>query len=223
MIGYGLLTSAVVVIARIVWVYAFTYLPGGLASRQLVQPANVALIAWMGMRGAVSLAAALALPTVTDAGEPFTERPLILFITFCVILFTLVVQGLTLPLAVERFEVEDDGEAFEENKARKLAARAALDRLDLLAEEEWTRNDTIERMQGMYRYRYNRFAARFDDDADDEAIEARTNDYLRIVAAVLEAQREMLDVLRRDGAISGDVMRRVEHELDLEEGRLLGP
>jgi monovalent cation/hydrogen antiporter len=221
-IGYGLLTCAVVVIARIVWVYGYTYAPGGLASRQEVRPGNVALIAWMGMRGAVSLAAALALPTLTDAGEPFSERPLILFITFCVILFTLVVQGLSLPLLVRFVRTEDDGEEREENKARKLAARAALDRLELLADEDWTRNETIERMQGMYRYRYNRFAARFDDQADGEAIEARTSDYLRIVASVLEAQRETLDDLRRDGVISSEVMRRVEHELDLEEGRFLG-
>jgi monovalent cation/hydrogen antiporter len=221
-IGYGLLASAVVVVARIVWVYGFTYLPGGLASRQGVQPGNVALIAWMGMRGGVSLAAALALPTLTDAGEPFHERPLILFMTFCVILFTLVVQGLSLPLLIRFIREDDDGEEFEENKARKLAARAALDRLDLLAEEDWTRNETIERMQAMYRYRYDRFAARFRDDGDGDAIEARTSGYLRIVASVIEAQRETLDDLRRDGTISAEVMRRVEHELDLEEGRYLG-
>jgi CPA1 family monovalent cation:H+ antiporter len=204
-------------------VFAFTYVPGGLASRQPVRPGNVALIAWMGMRGAVSLAAALAVPTVTDAGEAITERPLILFITFCVILVTLVVQGLSLPLMVGWLGVEpDDGEELEENKARKLAARAALDRLDLLGEEDWTRDDTIDRMRAMYRYRYDRFAARFADDVDGDAIEARTSDYLRIVASVLEAQRAMLEELRRDGSISSEVMRRVEHELDLEEGRLLG-
>jgi monovalent cation/hydrogen antiporter len=223
-IGYGLLASLTVVVARILWVFGFTYLPGGLKRRDPeVNGANVTLIAWMGMRGAVSLAAALALPTTTDAGQPFTERPLILFITFCVILFTLVVQGLSLPLVIRWVGVEpDDGEEFEENKARKLAARAALDRLDLLGEEEWTRDDTIERMRGMYRYRYDRFAARFRDDVDGEAIESRTSDYLRIVASVLEAQREVLDDMRREGAISAEVMRRVEHELDLEEGRLLG-
>jgi Na+/H+ antiporter len=222
-IGYGLLASLVVVVARIVWVFAFTYVPGGLASRQPVQPGNVALIAWMGMRGAVSLAAALAVPTVTDAGEAITERPLILFITFCVILVTLVVQGLSLPLMVGWLGVEpDDGAELEENNARKLAARAALDRLDLLGEEDWTRDDTIDRMRAMYRYRYDRFAARFADDVDGDAIEARTSDYLRMVASVLEAQRATLEELRRDGSISSEVMRRVEHELDLEEGRLLG-
>jgi monovalent cation/hydrogen antiporter len=217
-IGYGLLASLTVVVVRIVWVFGFSAL-----RRPQPRPETTALIAWMGMRGAVSLAAALALPTVTDAGEPFRERPLILFVTFCVILSTLVVQGLTLPLVIRSLHVEpDDGEEFEENAARKYAARAALDRLDLLAEEEWPREDTLERMRGMYRYRYERFAARFDEERDGEAIESRTSDYLRIVASVIEAQRETLEDLRRNGTISAEVMRRVEHELDLEEGRFLG-
>jgi CPA1 family monovalent cation:H+ antiporter len=221
-IGYGLLASLTVVVVRIVWVCGFSYLSPAVRSRR-PDPGNVGLIAWMGMRGAVSLAAALALPTVTDAGEPFTERPLILFITFCVILFTLVVQGLTLPLVIRALDVKPDEAAeVEENKARKYAARAALDRLDLLAGEEWPRDDTIERMRGLYRYRYERFAARFDEERDGDAIEARTSDYLRVVASVIEAQRGTLEDLRRDGTISAEVMRRVEHELDLEEGRMLG-
>jgi CPA1 family monovalent cation:H+ antiporter len=141
-----------------------------------------------------------------------------------VILFTLVVQGLSLPLVIRWLHVEpDDSEEVEENKARKLAARAALDRLDALELEEWAREDTIERMRGQYRYRYERFAARFDQERDGDAIESRTADYVRLVAAVIEAQRETLDALRREGAISAEVMRRVEHELDLEEGRIIGP
>ena len=221
-VGYGLLASLAVVLVRIVWVFAFSALP--LRGGQRWPRGQVALVAWMGMRGAVSLAAALAIPFATDAGQPIAERPLILFITFSVILFTLVVQGLTLPLLVRVLHVEpdDDGAEFEENKARKLAARAALDRLDALGTEDWTRDDTVERMRGMYRYRYERFAARFDDERDGDAIEGRTADYLRIVSSVIEAQREQLEELRRSGAISSDVMRRIERELDLEEGRFLG-
>ena len=147
----------------------------------------------------------------------------LLFITVVLILVTLVVQGLSLPLLVRLRQGEpDDGAEVEENKARKHAARAALERIDVLAAEDWPREDTLERVRGMYRYRYNRFAARFDAEADGDAIESRTSDYLRIVAAVLEAQREALDELRADGVISDDVMHRVEHELDLEEGRFLG-
>jgi Na+/H+ antiporter len=220
-IVYGLLASAAVIVVRIAWVFVLT---GFLRVRGThLRQRNVALVAWMGMRGAVSLAAALALPVTTDAGTPFRERPLILFMTFVVILVTLVVQGLSLPLVVRVLGIElDDGEEVEENKARKAAARAAIDRIELLTEEEWTREDTLDRMRRQYRYRYDRFAARFDDEVDGDAIESRTNDYLRIVASVLEAQREVLEELSSEGVISDDVRRRVEHELDLEEGRFLG-
>jgi CPA1 family monovalent cation:H+ antiporter len=227
-IGYGLAVSAVVVLVRIVYAFVLKAVPGfsfGPRPDPDSKPntGNVALVAWMGMRGAVSLAAALALPTVTDAGEPFRERPLILVVTFIVILVTLVVQGLSLPLVARavRAQPDDDGAGYEENIARKLAARAALERLDALADEDWVREDTVERMRGMYRYRYNRFAARFDEERDGDAIEARTANYLRMVASVLEAQRGALEELRRAGRISDDVMRRVERELDLEEGRFL--
>jgi monovalent cation/hydrogen antiporter len=220
-IGYGLLTSAVVVVARIVWVYGFTYLPGGLAGRREVRAGNTALIAWMGMRGAVSLAAALALPTATDAGEPFTERPLILFITFCVILFTLVVQGLTLPLAVRWLaDDEDDREEYEENHARKRVARAAIDRLDELGEEDWTRDDTIERVRGVYEFRQRRIKVRAGKLEDEEGIEDRSLAYQRLMHELYRVQRRAVVELRNGGEISNDVMHRIERELDLEESRL---
>ena len=95
------------------------------------------VIGWSGMRGAVSLAAALAVPLTTDSGSAFAQRDLIVYLTFCVILFTLVFQGLTLPMVIRAFEVEpDDAAEREESKARVHAARAALARLDELIEDE---------------------------------------------------------------------------------------
>jgi monovalent cation/hydrogen antiporter len=94
-------------------------------------------LSWAGMRGAVSLAAALALPLSTDAGAPFPGRDLILFLTFSVILATLVGQGLTLPLLIRALGLEDDGgEAREDAKARIRAAEAALARLAELEAED---------------------------------------------------------------------------------------
>src|SRR5207245_7603131 len=135
------------------------------------------LIGWTGMRGAVTLAAALALPLTTSTGDPFPRRDLLIYLAFCVILATLVVQGLSLPLVIRLLDLEDDGTAAkEETKARIYAADAALARLDELAGESWVREDTAERMRGLYRFRQNRFAARFDAD-DDGAIEQRSQDY----------------------------------------------
>jgi CPA1 family monovalent cation:H+ antiporter len=221
---YGGVITATVIVARIVWTYVFQYSPYFFKPGvdRLLKVRNVAIVAWMGMRGAVSLAAALALPTETDAHEPFTERPVILFTVFCVILGTLVLQGLTLPwlIRVLRIETSNSDVLEQEAKARLQAAEAALEQIDVLEREDWTRDDTLERMRGLYRYRRNRFAARFDDEVDDGAIEDRSSAYGRMMFAVIDAQRDALETMRRAGEISDDVMRTVERDLDLEERRL---
>jgi CPA1 family monovalent cation:H+ antiporter len=174
----------------------------------------------MGMRGAVSLAAALALPLQTDAGSAFPDRELIIFLAFVVILGTLVVQGLTLPAVIRRFHLEEDRlEAKEDTKARIYAAEAALQRLEELLDEDWVRPDTAERMQGLYNFRRSRFQARFDGE-DDGSIERQSADYQRLRRELLEAERAAVVALRREGRISDDVMRRVERDLDLEDSRL---
>ena len=125
------------------------------------------MIGWAGMRGAVSLAAALAVPLETDSGAPFPERDLIIFLAFSVILVTLVGQGLTLAPLIKLLGVEDDGaEEREEVDAHVTrVAEAALARLDELVDEDWVREDTVERVRGMYDYRRRRFTARVDGTA----------------------------------------------------------
>jgi monovalent cation/hydrogen antiporter len=179
------------------------------------------VIGWSGMRGSVSLAAALALPLETDAGAALPGRDLVIFLTFAVILFTLVVQGLTLPYVIRTLGVRDDGsdEEREELDARVAAAEAALMRLEELGGEEWTREDTVERLKGAYGYRQRRFAARR-DGGDVDGFEQRSEAYQRTVRELIVAQRTALVRLRKQGAISDHVMRRVERELDLEDTRL---
>jgi CPA1 family monovalent cation:H+ antiporter len=202
--------TAAVIVVRIVWV--FLTLRGSLNHR--------AVVAWMGMRGAVSLAAALAVPLSTDAGAPFPGRDLIIFLAFAVILGTLVLQGLSLPALIARLGLEDDGlELKEDTKARILAADAAIQRLEELVDEDWVREDTAERMRGLYSFRRSRFAARFDGD-DGDGIEQRSMDYQRLRRELLEAERAEILSLRRQGRISDDVMRAIERDLDLEDQRL---
>jgi CPA1 family monovalent cation:H+ antiporter len=181
----------------------------------------LALITWSGMRGAVSLAAALAIPLSTDAGEPFPGRDLILFLTFAVIFGTLVIQGLTLPAVIRLLKLEDDGEddARELAQARIHAASAALLRLDELTEEDWVRPDTAERVRGGYDFRRNRFSAWL-DGGDDGSIEARSRDFQRLRRELLNAERSAVHELRRSGEISDEIARRVERDLDLEDARL---
>jgi len=177
-------------------------------------------LSWAGMRGAVSLAAALALPLETDAGDPFPGRELVVFLTFMVILATLVGQGLTLPLVIRWLGLQDDGlEEREDAEARIRAAEAALARLEELLDEDWVREDTAERVRGAYNFRTTRFRARL-DDGDDGAVESRSQDYQRLRRELLDAEREALVELRRAGAISNDVWIRVGRDLDLEDERL---
>src|SRR3954452_12010218 len=223
--GYALAVSAIVIGTRLVWSYTMPYLirlldrrPSQRARRVGARPRMV--IAWSGMRGAVSLAAALAIPLETDAGTPFPQRDLIIFLTFSVIFATLVVQGLTLGPLIRMLGIEDDGaDEKEELRAWLGASRAALERLDVLAGEDWTRNETVERMRALYEYRSRRFGAQA-GKVDDDGYEDRALAYQQTVQLVLAAQREALVVLRDDGEISNEVMNRVVREFDLEESRL---
>jgi monovalent cation/hydrogen antiporter len=219
LVGYGVVVSATVIVLRFAWVFAVLHAPKWIA-RRMSNWRGAVFLSWAGMRGAVSLAAALALPLETDAGAAFPGRDLILFLTFAVILATLVGMGLTLPLVIRALGLEDDGiEAREDAKARIHASTAALARLEELAGEEWVREDTAERVRGAYRFRTDRFRARL-DDGDDGAIESRSQDYQRLRRELLDAERQALIELRRAGAISNDVWLRVGRDLDLEDQRL---
>jgi CPA1 family monovalent cation:H+ antiporter len=214
-----------VIVTRIVWTYVIQYSPymfrHGVNRRAKARV--IAVIAWMGMRGAVSLAAALALPTKTDAGEPFTERPVILFSVFCVILGTLVLQGLTLPWLIRLLRIEaDDSDALEqEARARLQAAEAALDRIDDLEREDWTRDETLERSaralslppQPLRRALRRRRRRRRDRGPQHPL---RPHDVRG--SSTPSARRSR--ACAAPGEISDEVKRSVERDLDLEERRL---
>jgi len=228
LIAQGALIAATVMIIRLLWVFPFTYGPRVLFRRiRENDPTppwqNTLLVAWTGMRGAVTLAAALAVPLTIDGGSNFPERDEIIFLAFSVIMGTLVVQGLTLPPLIRLLGVDDEDSdlAHEENKARLRAVEGALVRIDELQTEEWVREDTAERVRRLYVYRRRRFSARFDDDgSESDGIEARSEDYQRLVREILDAQRAILIGLRDEGRINDAVMRTIERELDLEDSRL---
>jgi monovalent cation/hydrogen antiporter len=219
LVGQAALVSVVVVAVRLGWMFTVPYLVRLLDRRPSQAARRVGarerlVTGWSGMRGAVSLAAALALPL------DFPMRNLILFLTFAVIFTTLVVQGLTLPALIRWLGVHgDDVEEREEVRGRLAAAQAALDRLDELAGEDWTRDDTVERLHGLYEFRRRRLKVRAGKVEDDGA-EDRSLAYQRLVRELLEAQRQAIVRLRNQGTISNEVMHRIERELDLEDSRL---
>jgi monovalent cation/hydrogen antiporter len=227
LVGWSALVCATVIGARFAFMFTMPYVVRALDRRpaqreRRVGPRPRVVSAWAGMRGAVSLAAALALPLETDAGAPLPERDLILFITFALILVTVVGQGLSLPYLIRRLGVLEDGaeEEAEEVKARWTASHAALDRLDELAVEEWTLDDTIERLRGLYEFRQRRVKVRAGKIEDEDGIENRSLAYQRLMHELYTVQRLAVVELRNSGEISNDVMHRIERELDLEESRL---
>jgi CPA1 family monovalent cation:H+ antiporter len=179
------------------------------------------LVSWVGLRGIVSLAAALALPTTLyQGGPPFPYRDLIIFLTFGVILATLVGQGLTLPLVIRALGLHgDDVEEKEEEVARLQMANAALSRLQVLAITNDDAVDLIDRVRKPYEDRLRFYGPRRRGlvTPDGEVI-CRTGDEVTRVA--LQAEREMLVRLRDDDQIGDDVLRKLQTELDLQEARL---
>ena len=225
LMGYAAAVALTVIAARFLWVIPGTYLTAWMRreKRPIQNPGSASIVlGWAGMRGAVSLAAALALPLTIDAGGPFPNRELIIFLTFGVIFASLVVQGLSFPALLKVLGIEDEGRAEkEENKARIYATEAALARLEELADEDWVRDDTLERIRGMFNFRRERFRSRFDPESDGE-IESRSLDYQRLLRELLVAERTAVFDLRRERRIDDLVMRRVIRDLDLEEARLDG-
>jgi CPA1 family monovalent cation:H+ antiporter len=223
-IGHAALVSAVVIAVRVGWGFTVPYLVRVLDRRpaqraRRASPRERLVAGWSGMRGAVSLAAALALPLETSTGQPFPHRDLIIFLTFAVILATLVGQGLTLPWLIRRLGLHrDDSETQEELRGRLRTTDAALARLEELAAEDWTRDDTVERMRGLYQFRRRRLKARGGCLADD-GTEDRSLAYQRLVHELLEAQRREIVLLRNQGQISNQVMGRIERDLDLEDAQ----
>jgi monovalent cation/hydrogen antiporter len=212
--------SLAVILTRIVWMNTIVYVIRAVDRRAQQRERRTTfryrmIGAWAGMRGSVSLAAALALPL------DFPQRDIVLFLTFAVIFVTLVLQGLTLPKVIRWANIQDDGaDEREELLGRRAAVDAALLRIDELAAADWTRADTADRMRQMYEYRRSRLAARAGETDDGDGFEHRSLKYQKMVRQVLEAQRQELVRLRNSGSISNDVMHRLERELDLEDERL---
>lgn len=226
LIGYAALVSTTVIGARFLWMFTAPYLLRALdrspRQRQLrVGAAPRVVMAWSGMRGAVSLAAALALPIDTEAGTALPGRSLIIFVTFAVVLVTVVGQGLTLPSLVRRLRVagEEQEEATEELTARLAASKAALAELDAIAAEGWAHTDSLDDVRDHYATRKMQLAAqagKIENDGYESASETRD----RVLRRLHRVERRAIVDLRNAGAISNEVMHRIGHELDLEEARL---
>ena len=224
LIWHGAIISATAIVVRLAWVPLAAYLPRllspALRARDPLPPwSTIFLIGWTGMRGIVSLAAALALPFTTASGAPFPFRDEIILLTFAVILSTLVLQGLTLSPLVRRLHIAADQTLVrEEAHAREQAASAALERLDQLATESWPVEEHVERLRTSYAQRAKRFAC--PDAADPDCSAEAAAAYRRLRHEALTAERQRVIALRDQDVISDEVLHRIEHELDVEALRM---
>ncbi len=221
----GLWVSGAVVAVRILWVFSATYLPRWLSRKfRERDPAppwrQTALVAWAGMRGVISLAAAFALPFVLSNGRPFPGRNYILFLTFSVILTTLVFQGLTLPLLIRKLGIKDDGSTDEEERlARVEANKAAIKLINELAEKSEFPANAVDRLHAEYDDRLEQLEL-CAENPDDCTGQIMTPTYQRLQQQALYVERQTIVRLRNQKVINDDALRRIQRDLDLAEARL---
>jgi Na+/H+ antiporter len=225
-VGYGVLISAVVMLVRIGWPFVLGALERAIPVFSRAAPGQDwrerLLIGWSGMRGAISLAAALALPFELDSGAPFEDRDLIIYLTVAVILVTLVGQGLTLPILVRWLGLgAHQPWSPDEAVARLAAAQAALDRIEELeSSAEPVPDAALARLRELYQARFARCVASLSGEGASVPIENPLEGYRSARKKLIGAERDALIELRDEGRLKAEVFRRIQRDLDLDEARL---
>jgi CPA1 family monovalent cation:H+ antiporter len=222
LLEYGAIFSVTLIALRMIWVVPAVGLSNSLGElkgrKERISKRETFVIGWTGMRGVIALAAAVSIPEAVN-GVEFGPRNLIVFLTFCVILVTLVLQGLTLPSIIRALGLAGaSGMEPEEREARRLALREALGYL------EEGRRGKNEAYSHAYDDLIDRYEHRLADLTEDESEQGATKsqvyqELVRAARGALEAERNTIIRLRDDGAISDDVLRKMERVLDLEESK----
>jgi CPA1 family monovalent cation:H+ antiporter len=227
-IFYAVVISLVTIVIRIIWVFPGAYIPRILSKRirageRKPVSKNVFLVAWSGMRGVVSLAAALAIPLTLAGGDAFPQRDLILFITFIVILFTLVLQGLSLPFVVRFLKIEEedgDSTAEQETAIRLRLAWAALNYMQSNYGDELNAIDAYRRLKDRYERMIENANKKLLKDENAKAASGFLPKYRKMLLEMVAVRRAELQKLRDEKSYSDELLNDREWELDLEEARL---
>jgi CPA1 family monovalent cation:H+ antiporter len=223
---YAVVISIATIVIRILWVYPGAYLPRLLnkkirAKEPRPSGKTVFIVGWSGMRGVVSLASALAVPVTLDNGTAFPQRNLILFITFVVILFTLVLQGLSLPWLIKVLKIEEpESETTHEHAVRLRLANAVLEMLDRSYSEESASIEAFTRLKGRYERMAEIASSKLQQEENGQSTAHFLPKYRQMLLEAVKVRRDELTRMRRDGEFSDELLRKREDELDLEEARL---
>ncbi len=228
LILYAILISVVVVLIRIIWVFPGAYLPRILSKRVRLTEARpnwkgVFLVAWSGMRGVVSLASVLAVPLTLTNGEKFPHRDLLLFITFIVILFTLVLQGLSLPWMIRKLNIPEEGTENEKEQEMAIKLRlagASLDHMQNNYPDEINSIDAYKRLKERYERMIEIANKRLLKEENEDSVPQFLPKYRQMLLELVAVRRKELDKLRVEKVYSDELLNNREWELDLEEARL---
>jgi CPA1 family monovalent cation:H+ antiporter len=223
---YGVLFSAFVIVLRLLWILPGARLAYLVRTRILREsyprpPVKQVFVAgWTGMRGVVSLAAAIALPEALPDGRAFPQRDLIVFLTFSVILVTLVLQGLTLPPLIRALGLAgSEGDRAEEDEARRIIASAALAYLEEARGQDSPNSAAV--YDDIARRYTRRLASLSQENSDSDGMSNKELEHYRaVLTELLRLERKTGVRLRNDGRINDEVLRKIEHELDLSETRM---
>jgi len=220
----GAIFSALVILLRLIWVFPGAGVAWLVRTRLLHQKEwrpgfrQIFVVGWTGMRGVVSLAAALALPALLDDGSPFPQRNLVVFLTFCTIFVTLVLQGITLPPLIRALGLAGSaGPNCEEQEARRIVIEAAVSHLEDAKQKDAEQTAALyEDLTQHYQQRLARLRPA-DDNQEDVAGSQR---HMELSLEALRVERQTAIRLRDEGRINDEVLRRLERELDLSESRI---
>jgi CPA1 family monovalent cation:H+ antiporter len=219
------LVSGTVILVRILWVFISTYVPRAFSRRFHIRDPyppwqHPVLISWVGIRGGISLAAALAIPSSLADGSPFPGRNQILILTFAVILATLVLQGLSLPGLLRRLNFGDQGaERAEEHRAGEAISLVATRYLASAAKGDAIQQRAVKQLEAQYRHRAEGFEIARKVFPDNPEAHYMTR-LISLERELIGMQRSTLINLRDHGSIGDDVLRRFQVLLDLEESQL---
>ena len=219
--------SAVVIAVRLLWIFPSAYLPRFLSAKIRARNPypdwrHLAIMGWAGMRGVDSLATALALPLITAAGVAFPGRDTIIFLSFAVILVTLVAQGLTLPFLIRILKIKGDGKAdCEEHIARVKANEAALAYLERLPAADNEHRQQLSLLRAQYHERLAQLALGDDENVSESAeADSRASRFHQTARDALRVERETIIELRNEHEINDETLRVVERDIDLADARL---
>jgi len=223
---YGAAVSIVVIVVRFVWIVPAAMVPRLLSRRiretEFFDKRNLVVFGWAGMRGVVSMAAAIAIPFTLPSGQAFPHRSLIIYLTFCVILSTLLLLGLTLPWLIKKMGIKPHSLAAEEYDIRTQVVSGTIthieENLSLL------QGELLHNIKSKYEVKYNRLQKT--DLPSNYFGNGQTlagnifNDFTQLQIDLIEVERKTVESLHRSGHASEEILRKIERELDLEESRL---